>query len=162
MCHVSRVTFPRQVGCVTVRVPPDIDESLSSGDVAVAEGANTTLSCVTRGQPQYVARVYLMCATCHVSCAGPPSPGSGRTSRTSRRSPAPDSSKVCILFNITVPPECIEFLNFYIITFGNLHRQQFISTGGSTEKAVVLVAFSEYCTLKESHSSGFPNVSMSK
>ena len=54
-CHVSRV--PRQVGCVTVRVPPDIDESLSSGDVAVAEGANTTLSCVTRGQPQYVARV---------------------------------------------------------------------------------------------------------
>ena len=54
-CHVSRV--PRQVGCVTVRVPPDIDESLSSGDVAVAEGANTTLSCVTRGQPQYVPRV---------------------------------------------------------------------------------------------------------
>ena len=52
-CHVSRV----QVGCVTVRVPPDIDESLSSGDVAVAEGANTTLSCVTRGQPQYVAHV---------------------------------------------------------------------------------------------------------
>ena len=51
--HVSRV----QVGCVTVRVPPDIDESLSSGDVAVAEGANTTLSCVTRGQPQYVAHV---------------------------------------------------------------------------------------------------------
>ena len=56
-CRVSRVTCPRQVGCVTVRVPPDIDESLSSGDVAVAEGANTTLSCVTRGQPQYVARV---------------------------------------------------------------------------------------------------------
>ena len=55
--RVSRVTCPRQVGCVTVRVPPDIDESLSSGDVAVAEGANTTLSCVTRGQPQYVARV---------------------------------------------------------------------------------------------------------
>ena len=42
---------------MTVRVPPDIDESLSSGDVAVAEGANTTLSCVTRGQPQYVAHV---------------------------------------------------------------------------------------------------------
>ena len=73
MCHVSRVTchvsrVPRQVGCVTVRVPPDIDESLSSGDVAVAEGANTTLSCVTRGQPQYVARVYLVCHVSRVLC----------------------------------------------------------------------------------------------
>ena len=41
-----------QIGCVTVLVPPDIDETLSSGDVVVAEGGNTTLSCVTYGQPQ--------------------------------------------------------------------------------------------------------------
>ena len=43
-----------QVGCVTVLVPPDIDQSLSSGDVTVTEVRpditahySVTLSCVT-------------------------------------------------------------------------------------------------------------------
>ena len=35
-------------------VPPDIDESQSSGDLTVTEGGNVTLSCLAHGQPSPV------------------------------------------------------------------------------------------------------------
>ena len=52
MCQINTEQMKKQVGCVTVLVPPDIDHSQSSGDVTVTEGGNTSLTCVTRGQPQ--------------------------------------------------------------------------------------------------------------
>ena len=52
MCQINTEKMRKQIGCVTVLVPPDIDQSLSSGDVVVTEGGNTTLSCLAHGQPQ--------------------------------------------------------------------------------------------------------------
>jgi len=52
MCQINTEKMKKQVGCVTVLVPPDIDQELSSGDVTVTEGGNTTLTCITHGQPQ--------------------------------------------------------------------------------------------------------------
>ena len=50
-CQINTEVMKKQDGCVTVLVPPDIDESLS--DVTVTEGGNASLTCLAHGQPQY-------------------------------------------------------------------------------------------------------------
>ena len=40
MCQINTEKMKKQVGCVTVLVPPDIDQELSSGDITVTEGGN--------------------------------------------------------------------------------------------------------------------------
>ena len=50
MCQINTERMKKQIGCVRVLVPPDIDQSLS--DVRVREGGNVSLSCLARGQPQ--------------------------------------------------------------------------------------------------------------
>jgi hypothetical protein len=49
--HVWRVAS-RFLSCLCVSVPPNIDDSLSSSDVIVREGANETLTCKATGSPQ--------------------------------------------------------------------------------------------------------------
>ena len=42
----------KQLGCIQVQVPPDIDDDQSTGsDVTANEGDNVTLTCVARGKP---------------------------------------------------------------------------------------------------------------
>jgi len=52
MCQINTEQMKKQVGCVSVLVPPDIDQSVSSGDITVTEGGNVTLNCIAHGQPK--------------------------------------------------------------------------------------------------------------
>ncbi|XP_049817079.1 neurotrimin isoform X2 [Aethina tumida] len=52
MCQINTVTAKTQFGYLHVVVPPNIDDSLSSSDVIVREGANETLTCKATGFPQ--------------------------------------------------------------------------------------------------------------
>ncbi|XP_022920985.1 neurotrimin-like isoform X2 [Onthophagus taurus] len=52
MCQINTVTAKTQIGYLHVVVPPNIDDSLSSSDVIVREGANETLTCKATGSPQ--------------------------------------------------------------------------------------------------------------
>ncbi|KAF2884412.1 hypothetical protein ILUMI_21791 [Ignelater luminosus] len=52
MCQINTVTAKTQFGYLHVVVPPNIDDSLSSSDVIVREGANETLTCRATGSPQ--------------------------------------------------------------------------------------------------------------
>eukprot|EP00090_Calanus_glacialis_P001506 TRINITY_DN11080_c0_g1_i1.p1 TRINITY_DN11080_c0_g1~~TRINITY_DN11080_c0_g1_i1.p1 ORF type:complete len:435 (+),score=83.57 TRINITY_DN11080_c0_g1_i1:319-1623(+) len=52
MCQINTEQMKKQVGCVSVLVPPDIDQSVTSGDLTVTEGGNVTLNCVAKGQPK--------------------------------------------------------------------------------------------------------------
>jgi neurotrimin len=52
MCQINTVTAKTQFGYLHVVVPPNIDDSLSSSDVIVREGANETLTCKATGSPQ--------------------------------------------------------------------------------------------------------------
>ncbi|VVD00449.1 unnamed protein product, partial [Leptidea sinapis] len=52
MCQINTVTAKTQFGYLHVVVPPSIDDSLSSSDVIVREGANVTLSCRANGSPK--------------------------------------------------------------------------------------------------------------
>ncbi|KAK7792610.1 hypothetical protein R5R35_009147 [Gryllus longicercus] len=51
MCQINTVTAKTQFGFLHVVVPPNIDDSLSSSDVIVREGANVTLTCHATGSP---------------------------------------------------------------------------------------------------------------
>ena len=51
MCQLNTEPMKKQMGCVTVLVPPDIDQEVTSGDMTVTEGGNVTLNCVAKGQP---------------------------------------------------------------------------------------------------------------
>ncbi|XP_069683149.1 neurotrimin-like [Periplaneta americana] len=51
MCQINTVTAKTQFGYLHVVVPPNIDDSLSSSDVIVREGANVTLTCHATGSP---------------------------------------------------------------------------------------------------------------
>ncbi|XP_066158694.1 neurotrimin-like isoform X2 [Euwallacea fornicatus] len=52
MCQINTVTAKTQFGYLHVVVPPNIDDSLSSSDVIVREGANETLVCKATGSPE--------------------------------------------------------------------------------------------------------------
>ncbi|XP_065165416.1 lachesin-like isoform X2 [Atheta coriaria] len=52
MCQINTVVAKTQFGFLHVVVPPNIDDSLSSSDVIVREGANETLTCRATGSPQ--------------------------------------------------------------------------------------------------------------
>ncbi|XP_025831958.1 neurotrimin-like isoform X2 [Agrilus planipennis] len=52
MCQINTVTAKTQFGYLRVVVPPNIDDSQSSTDVIVREGANETLTCKATGSPQ--------------------------------------------------------------------------------------------------------------
>ena len=41
----------KQLGCITVQVPPDIIDEKSTSDVTVNEGDNVTLTCTATGKP---------------------------------------------------------------------------------------------------------------
>ena len=42
----------KQLGCIQVQVPPDIDDQQSTAsDITANEGDNVTLTCVARGKP---------------------------------------------------------------------------------------------------------------
>ncbi|XP_053677332.1 lachesin-like [Anopheles nili] len=51
MCQINTVTAKTQFGYLHVVVPPNIDDSVSSSDVIVREGANMTLRCKATGSP---------------------------------------------------------------------------------------------------------------
>ncbi|XP_065207681.1 neurotrimin-like isoform X2 [Planococcus citri] len=52
MCQLNTISAKTQFGYLNVVVPPNIDDSLSSSDVIVREGANVTLTCHASGYPQ--------------------------------------------------------------------------------------------------------------
>ncbi|XP_045476334.1 neurotrimin-like isoform X1 [Harmonia axyridis] len=52
MCQINTASAKTQFGYLYVVVPPNIDDSLSSSDVIVREGANETLTCKATGYPQ--------------------------------------------------------------------------------------------------------------
>uniref|UniRef100_A0A8D9AQU8 Neurotrimin n=1 Tax=Cacopsylla melanoneura TaxID=428564 RepID=A0A8D9AQU8_9HEMI len=56
MCQINTVTAKTTYGYLHVVVPPNIDDSLSSSDVIVREGANVTLSCHASGSPPPVIK----------------------------------------------------------------------------------------------------------
>ncbi|XP_026465262.1 protein CEPU-1-like [Ctenocephalides felis] len=56
MCQINTVTAKTQFGYLHVVVPPNIDDSLSSSDVIVREGANVSLACRATGSPQPTVR----------------------------------------------------------------------------------------------------------
>ncbi|CAB0035121.1 unnamed protein product [Trichogramma brassicae] len=51
MCQINTATAKTQYGYLHVVVPPNIDDSQSSSDVIVREGANVSLSCNASGSP---------------------------------------------------------------------------------------------------------------
>ncbi|XP_046435480.1 neurotrimin-like isoform X1 [Neodiprion virginianus] len=51
MCQINTVTAKTQFGYLHVVVPPNIDDSLSSSDAIVREGANVSLTCKATGSP---------------------------------------------------------------------------------------------------------------
>ncbi|XP_062551308.1 neurotrimin-like [Armigeres subalbatus] len=51
MCQINTVTAKTQFGYLHVVVPPNIDDSVSSSDVIIREGANITLRCNATGSP---------------------------------------------------------------------------------------------------------------
>ncbi|KAK9890425.1 hypothetical protein WA026_010514 [Henosepilachna vigintioctopunctata] len=52
MCQINTANAKTQFGYLHVVVPPNIDDSLSSSDVIVREGANETLTCKATGFPK--------------------------------------------------------------------------------------------------------------
>ncbi|EEZ99076.2 lachesin isoform X1 [Tribolium castaneum] len=52
MCQINTGEMKKQLGCVDVQVPPDIDDTGTSSDVTVEEGDNVTLSCSASGHPE--------------------------------------------------------------------------------------------------------------
>ncbi|XP_051153832.1 lachesin-like isoform X1 [Leptopilina boulardi] len=51
MCQINTVTAKTQYGYLHVVVPPNIDDSQSSSDAIVREGANVSLTCKATGSP---------------------------------------------------------------------------------------------------------------
>ncbi|XP_015609759.1 lachesin isoform X2 [Cephus cinctus] len=51
MCQINTATAKTQYGYLHVVVPPDIDDSQSSSDAIVREGANLSLTCKAKGSP---------------------------------------------------------------------------------------------------------------
>ncbi|XP_031331354.1 limbic system-associated membrane protein-like, partial [Photinus pyralis] len=51
MCQINTNRMKKQLGCVDVQVPPDIDDTETSSDVTVSEGENVTLACKASGHP---------------------------------------------------------------------------------------------------------------
>ncbi len=52
MCQINTDVMKKQIGCIDVLVPPDIDSVATSSDVVVAENHNVTLTCKASGLPQ--------------------------------------------------------------------------------------------------------------
>ncbi|XP_043240657.1 lachesin-like [Amphibalanus amphitrite] len=51
MCQINTAVMKKQVGCVTVQVPPAFDNNRTSQDVNVRSGENVTLTCRAEGDP---------------------------------------------------------------------------------------------------------------
>lgn len=52
MCQINTEEMKKQVGCIDVLIPPDIDDDLSSSDVIISEGDDATLTCKANGHPR--------------------------------------------------------------------------------------------------------------
>ncbi|GAB0090667.1 Immunoglobulin-like domain [Sergentomyia squamirostris] len=51
MCQINAIPMKKQLGCIDVYVPPDINDDESSSDVTVREGEDATLFCSANGHP---------------------------------------------------------------------------------------------------------------
>ncbi|VVC24359.1 Immunoglobulin subtype,Immunoglobulin-like domain,Immunoglobulin-like fold,Immunoglobulin subtype [Cinara cedri] len=51
MCQINTQEMKNQIGCVDVKVPPDIKDDETISDITVMEGANATLVCKAKGNP---------------------------------------------------------------------------------------------------------------
>ncbi|XP_054285920.1 lachesin-like [Macrosteles quadrilineatus] len=51
MCQINTSIMKKQVGCIDVHIPPDIEDVGTSSDVTVQEGENATLTCKAKGHP---------------------------------------------------------------------------------------------------------------
>ena len=51
MCQINTAHMKKQLGCITVLVPPDINLDQTSSDVTETEDGNVTLFCRASGQP---------------------------------------------------------------------------------------------------------------
>jgi len=52
MCQINTDKMKKQLGCITVQVPPDIIDDESTSDMTVNEGDNVTLTCRAKGKPE--------------------------------------------------------------------------------------------------------------
>ncbi|XP_046677770.1 lachesin-like [Homalodisca vitripennis] len=51
MCQINTSIMKKQIGCIDVHIPPDIEDEGTSSDVTVQEGENATLTCRAKGHP---------------------------------------------------------------------------------------------------------------
>ncbi|CAH1721150.1 lachesin-like [Aphis gossypii] len=51
MCQINTNVMKKQIGCVDVKVPPDIKDEETISDITVKEGENATLACKAKGNP---------------------------------------------------------------------------------------------------------------
>lgn len=51
MCQINTNVMKKQIGCVDVKVPPDIKDEETISDITVQEGENATLACKAKGNP---------------------------------------------------------------------------------------------------------------
>ncbi|KAL5242060.1 hypothetical protein ACI65C_009469 [Semiaphis heraclei] len=51
MCQINTHVMKKQIGCVDVKVPPDIKDEETISDITVKEGENATLACKAKGNP---------------------------------------------------------------------------------------------------------------
>ncbi|XP_050442525.1 lachesin-like isoform X2 [Adelges cooleyi] len=51
MCQINTQVMKKQIGCVDVKVPPDIKDEETISDVTIKEGENATLGCKAKGNP---------------------------------------------------------------------------------------------------------------
>jgi len=52
MCQINTDKMKKQLGCITVQVPPDVIDEESTSDMTVNEGDNVTLTCRAKGKPE--------------------------------------------------------------------------------------------------------------
>ncbi len=52
MCQVNTENMMKQLGCIDVLIPPDIDDLRTSSDVFVNEGDDAMLECSANGHPR--------------------------------------------------------------------------------------------------------------
>ncbi|KAL1454104.1 hypothetical protein WDU94_010389 [Cyamophila willieti] len=51
MCQVNTEVMMKQIGCVDIMTPPDVENESSPSDVVVNEFDNATLKCEAKGHP---------------------------------------------------------------------------------------------------------------
>ena len=52
MCQINTEVMKKQVGCIDVLIPPEIDDLKTSSDVHVNEGEEATMECRANGHPK--------------------------------------------------------------------------------------------------------------